>query len=364
MNSDGAVVARKRSLRVKGRLLVQWVGSLELTTIVLLYLFVLVLHGTLYQLDHSIQETTERYFDAWLLFVGPVPVPAGQLIFAVAGVNLLAATFTRISLRWDQIGLFLVHGGLLLLIAGGIVGRLPFRESVVALAEGESAEYSYDLRRWDLVLSDESGETIDRFALENLPEQIAGHDLRAIKYLPNAAVRELGPGSVESVSGAQSIERPEARREEHIPGLVAAIDDRRILLHGGDLRAFALNESVNLRLLPRRYPLPATIRLRSFHAEFHEGTRVPRSFASDVEVIQDGVVRPARISMNQPLRIGEFTVYQSGYDTQDGLPSVSFLQVVRNPYRQLPYIVGLMISAGLVFHAAVKVVPAGKRRSG
>lgn len=354
-------------------------GSLELTTIILVYLFVLVFHGTLYQLDHSIQETVARYFDAWWIFLGPVPLPAGQLVFAAAGVNLLVATLTRIPWRWDQAGMFLVHGGLLLLIVGGMAGRAAYRESVVALKEGESTQYSYDLLQWDLVVSDASDEVLERHPLEDLPEEVAGFELEVLRYLPNAVVRQIGPGDVEHVEGAQRIERPEARREEHIPGLLANIDGRTILLHGGDSRALPLREDGdsrpfpltgdrnqpadrNLRLLPRRYELPATLRLREFDAQFHEGTAVPRSFRSEVEVVQDGIARTATISMNDPIRIGEFTVYQSGYDSENGVNNVSLLQVVRNPFPELPYIVGLLVSAGLLLHAGVKLMPSKDRR--
>ena len=68
-----------RTARIYRRL-ISVTGSLELTTIGLLWLFGLVLAGTFYQLGHSIHETTLTFFHSWLIYAGPIPLPAGQLL--------------------------------------------------------------------------------------------------------------------------------------------------------------------------------------------------------------------------------------------------------------------------------------------
>lgn len=344
----------RRGVLTTGRAAIRVASSLELTTGALLYLFVLILVATLYQNGHSIHETTSRFIYTWFFFVGPVPLPAGQLVFAVLGVNLIAGTVTRIPLRLDRIGIIIVHAGLILLVVGGLFVRLLVDESILALAEGESDSYSYDLKRWDLVVDgDDSGDA--RYPLESLPETVAGRRVEVLNRFDDASVRRAGPGSVESVGGWKEIVPADVRRDNPVPGVTMRLDDRTILLHGSDSSAFALDPETSIRLLPRRYPLPATIRLDEFEAVFFDGTQTPRSFQSRVTIVEGEIERSATISMNEPLRLGPYTFFQLGYDSRDTGREISLLHVVRNPVRQLPYVVGLLISFGLILHSIIRL---------
>ncbi len=353
-----------------GRAAIRAASSLELTTGTLLYLFILILVATLYQNGHSIHETTSRFIYAWFFFVGPIPLPAGQLVFAVLGFNLIAGTVTRIPLRPDRIGIIIVHLGLILLVVGGLFVRLLVDESILALAEGESDTYSYDLKRWDLVVEGAGAaastgvaagaagvirDDLVRYPLESLTATVAGRPVEVLKRLEDASVRRAGPKDVESVGGWKEIVPADVRRDNPVPGVTLRIDGRTVLLHGSDPGAYELDETLSIRLLPRRYPLPATIRLEAFEAEFFEGTQTPRSFQSRVDIVEGDIERSATISMNQPLRLGPYTFFQLGYDSRDTGREVSLLHVVRNPVRQLPYVVGLLISFGLVLHAVIRV---------
>ena len=333
---------------------VRALSSLELTSAALLYLFGLVLAATLHQVGNTTRETTDLLIHAWFVTVGPLPLPAGQLVFAVLAVNLSLALITRLRWRWDRAGLVLVHLSLIVLVAGGLVSRFFVRESVVVLAEGAQEDYSYDLGSWQLVVARSGEET--RFPIDEPPPLLDGREVETVAHIDHARTRAEGPDEVESVTGARAaVEVPRAG-DARRPALVLRVGARTILLHGGDPRAFRLDEATELRLAPRRYPLPATIRLTDFRAQFFDGTRTPRSFTSELEVIaDDGTARPATIAMNQPLRLGRYTIYQLGYDDRTTGDEVSFLQVVRNPARWLPYAVGLGVAAGLVAHVAIRL---------
>ncbi|MFW5688094.1 MAG: cytochrome c biogenesis protein ResB [Spirochaetota bacterium] len=360
MSSAPRTRSDARRNRVSGVL-----GSLTLTSLTLLYLFVLVLITTLYQNAHPVREATARFINAWFFFAGPVPLPAGQSVFAILLVNLTAGTATRIPWRWDRAGLFVVHVGLIAMVGAALVGHYLSRESVLALAEGEADAFSYDLRRWDLVaIAPEAGTvTTDadalRFPLEALPDRINGRPLEMVKRLPDARLVRDGAASVESVGGARDLAPEDTRSPDEdrpVAGIVLRLGERTILLHGSDRRAFRVDDELSLRLLPRRYPLPATIRLDRFEATFYEGTRTPRSFRSEVTVLEPGVSRSATIAMNRPLRLGRHTLFQLGYNATAETASVSILQVVRNPLRWVPYAVSLLIAAGLILHAVTRMV--------
>jgi cytochrome c biogenesis protein ResB len=104
----------------------------------------------------------------------------------------------------------------------------------------------------------------------------------------------------------------------------------------------------------KHYPLPFTIRLDHFKAEFHPGTDVAKSFESLVTITTGPVQRQVRIYMNNPLRYKDYTVYQASYDTDSTGRQHSTLAVVKNFARILPYIACLFVFLGLALHFLIQ----------
>lgn len=253
------------------RPLVNAAGGRRTTSLLLGYLFALVLAGIVYQIDHSVQQMTTRFVHAWVLFVGPVPLPAGRLVFALTAVNLTVGSIKRIPFRGRTIGLWLVHGALILATITLALGS--FRsESIIALAPGERSNVSYDV-----------------------------------------------------ASTAQALDALPAERA-----------------------------------LPAQVILPFDIELLSFDARFYEGTNTPRAFESRVRVHGE-VEREGSVEMNRPMRVGDFSIYQLGY-AADG-PTFSYLQVVENPLRWVPYLLGSLAGLGLLVHLGFEAGRAANRRS-
>ena len=72
-----------------------------------------------------------------------------------------------------------------------------------------------------------------------------------------------------------------------------------------------------------------------------------------------GENREVNIYMNNPLRYGGETFYQSSFATDE---SGTVLQVVRNPSWLVPYISCLMVSAGLVVQFMYHLVGFARKR--
>jgi hypothetical protein len=108
----------------------------------------------------------------------------------------------------------------------------------------------------------------------------------------------------------------------------------------------------------RRWPLPFSVRLDEFRRDLHPGMGMAKAFESDVTKVQDGVAQTVKISMNQPLRAGGFTLYQSGFiEPQSGGGRWwSTFSVVRNPADRVPLWSCLIIAAGLLLHFSQKLV--------
>ena len=89
-----------------------------------------------------------------------------------------------------------------------------------------------------------------------------------------------------------------------------------------------------------------SMKLLDFVHEKYEGTQMPKDFASQILLINEGdnVERELRIWMNNPLRYARRTFYQSGYLPED---SGTVLQVVRNDSWMIPYLACMIVFVGM-----------------
>jgi hypothetical protein len=109
----------------------------------------------------------------------------------------------------------------------------------------------------------------------------------------------------------------------------------------------------------RRYELPFEIRLDNFRVEFHPNTELPRTFWSDVTKVEDGKEQPQKITMNEPLRHGDFILFQTNWGPQERPlkgPFYSVFTVVENPSDQWPKWSCIVIGIGLLIHFSMRLV--------
>ncbi len=260
----------------------------------------LVMAGTLAQTRGDAKEARARYFQSVAVWMDAgnwsVPVfPGGRLLEGVVMVHLAAVMAVRFRWRRGNAGLYLIHGGFMVLILGvGLSESLAVTRRV-ALREGETVDYAEDLALREAVVSDGKREMV-------IPEEKLARD---------------GIGLPAGVTGRQWME---------IAGRWWRVEIR-----------------------PQRYEMPWRITLRSFALDCHAGTNIPSHIASRVSIqTKSGKTasREALIAMNRPFRYDGVAFYQTGVGV-DGRSSV--LHVVRNPAAALPYVACLMMLAGLAF---------------
>ncbi|MBY0455904.1 MAG: hypothetical protein K2V38_01055, partial [Gemmataceae bacterium] len=162
-------------------------ASLRLTVGLLAVGVALVFFGTLAQIDHGIWTVVDKYFWSWTVDVpvelfrkflnvfwkewfpptspawaGSFPFPAGKLVGGLMLANLLAAHAVRFRLTWKRAGVFLIHGGLILLFVGEFVTREFAVEQQMRIEEGRSADFAIDTRNVELAFIDESDPSANR----------------------------------------------------------------------------------------------------------------------------------------------------------------------------------------------------------
>lgn len=104
----------------------------------------------------------------------------------------------------------------------------------------------------------------------------------------------------------------------------------------------------------KRTYLPFSIELIDFKKILHPGTDIPKSYSSDIILIENGVTRKIRIQMNEPLRHKGYTFFQSSF-VEGPDNETSIFAVVKNYGRLFPYISSIIMGVGLLFHLFQKL---------
>src|SRR5579864_6181844 len=157
--------------------LVDLITSLKLTIVCLAAAMALIFAGTLAQVHLGIHEAQQRYFQSWLVWWPPegnglrIPVfPGGHFIGAVLLINLIAAHLKRFRWTWKKFGIHLTHAGLIIMLAGGLFTDLFAVESHMRLTNGETKNYSEDVRLMELALVDTTDPEFDQVTA--IPETV------------------------------------------------------------------------------------------------------------------------------------------------------------------------------------------------
>jgi hypothetical protein len=371
-----------------------FITSLKLTIACLGFLMALVVLCTLKQVDLGTLGAVNRYMRSllvWEEIPGTdrwIPIlPGGALVGLVLIVNLVAAQVRRIELTWKKSGLWIVHAGLVLLIAGEFVSSMFQVDMQLAIEEGQTVGWLESPREMEATVSDVTDPKVDD--VYQIPESMLARGgnvplagtpitLRVKRYFANSDIRMRGPGDPppladRGVGATVSVRELAPVTADDMRNLVVAVvepvaDGRS---YGTWLVSNALGapqtfihegRTWSLGLRPRRRPLPYSLTLKKFSHDVYPGTDIPKNFSSLVTLRNPGKgeERDVLIYMNQPLRYDGKAFYQASFGKGDTL---SILQVVENPGWLLPYISCTLVTIGLLVHFAMGLGRSQRRRT-
>ena len=363
----------------------RFIASYGLACVLLVLLLLVTFLGTLEQVDHGIYDVKGRYFESFLvvhLLLDRIPValPGAYLLLVLLSINLLCGGVVRMQKTARRIGILIVHVGIVMLLAAGLLKHQLAVDGHLTLYEGDgSSEFEsyYDwevavwradaspiteyLIPWDEVLETPHGRSVT-FTSPALP-----FDFTVEEYERNCIPQPASPFTAEA--GERAVDghflhglRKSKEAEENVPGARVRLRERDSgqehegILWGASRWPLAIGLSdavwaVDLRR--RRYTLPFEIVLDTFTREFHPGTTVPKSFMSEVTCIEDGAEQRVKISMNKPLRRRDYTFYQASWGPQEAPPGTrlfSTFAVVCDPVEKGPLYASVVITLGLVVH--------------
>jgi len=346
-------------------------SSLKITVICLGLLYLLTFWGTIDQMNNGLYLAQEKFFNSiFFMLFDFIPFPGARSILWVLFVNLICVATTRLVYRWSNIGITIIHLGLILFLVSAFLTFHGIEETNITLRENEGTNVSKSYHQWELsVWEDRSGDTKSVLAHDTAhihPGDIFNFDQYGFKvktkiYHQNseAYVTDQGDTGIVNDSGIRSIVPVDIsiEPEENYPAGIFEIQDnsknRELLLYGGEIQPtrVEINQKVYaFQLRRRRSPIPFILKLIDFKKELHPNTEVAKSYQSLVEVITPDSTREVLISMNEPLRYKSFTFYQASYAIDEFGRELSTLAVVHNPSRVMPYVASLATFAGLLIH--------------
>jgi ABC-type transport system involved in cytochrome c biogenesis permease subunit len=394
---------------------VQAVASLRVTVVLFSLSMVLVFFGTLGMMHISIDEAVNHYFRCWFAWIDlqgiadfgkvflpsifspdarfPVklPFPGGYVIGWAMFINLLAAHITRFKLTWKRLGIWVLHAGVIVLLAGEFFTGQYAVETRMVIKEGGSSDYAFSLSDQELAIIDQSnpghddvivvsGATILNGAKKDwLSHPDVPFDIKLAAYHENARLRQLRPGEpAVADQGAWKNyaldERPKVKGtdtggEINLPAVCLTFRDK-----GGELLGtflFALQREDRLQDIvvggktykvtyrSKRTYKPYVVHVDKTEHDVYPGTNIPKDYASTVRVDDPvlGEHGPIRIWMNHPMYYRGETYYQSSMPTDEetGATTTGF-QVVENPAWTFPYFACGMVALGMVVHFLIRLI--------
>jgi len=366
-------------------------ASLKLTIVCLAAMILLVFVGTLAQVNLGGHDVQVRFFQSFFIWWHEnsqgwkIPLfPGGHLLGGILLLNLIAAHVSRFRWTWKKLGIQLIHGGLIILLAGGLFTDLFSTESFMRLAPGETKNYSEDPRSMELAISDTTQTKVDQgitipdgllksgevISHESIPFRIVVR-----RFYQNSQLHPVQASSKEQGASTQGEGKKllvtdlphvtaENRRDsesaliEILPLTQDAAQGTKSLQSSlgtwlvsdritTPQKFNAVGKTWSLELRLKRYDKPYSLTLRKFSHEHFPGTEIAKKFASTLFLSDPrrGEMREVLITMNHPLRYHGETFFQSGFEMND---TATILQVVDNPVFIAPYLACGIVAVGML----------------
>lgn len=368
-------------------------ASFGLATIVLSFLLLITLLGTLSQREIGLLDSQRLYFDSLFVFhdfkVGgmliPTVLPGGLLLMILLFINMLCGAVIRIRKGWRTAGVLIAHVSIMFMLAAGFVSYLFKTEGAMPLFEGQTSDQyqSYHERILELRHFDGQGKGAPKaltipmkhfsdldpgkertFFGKDLPFEIAvtgyHRNARVVKAEEGAA-NDRTRGVVDGYR-LQPL-KVEKEDEANLGAILVTVKSKDgatqdgILWEGASepLTVKAGDGAYTIGMSRMKWKLPFAIRLKSFQRELHPGTMKAKKYTSQIVEIVNGKEKEQMITMNVPLRDMNYVVYQASFsESMNGQQSV--FTIASNPSDMWPLWSCVAVAFGLLLQFVLQLI--------
>lgn len=366
--------------------LLRFIGSYGLAIAILTLLLFLVYVGTIEQARLGLYDVQDRYFNSLIFFADvpllpfDIPFPGVYLLMLLFAINLIVGTLQRIPLKREKLGLLINHFGIIFILLSGVVSHHFSIDGQMTLLPGETSNIFSSYHEWEIAVLGpvEDGQRRQWIIDENFFNDLNRRertfqadtlpfDLTFAHYNRNALVQPIGPNvqaTGEVIDGFFINPQPAAKENEmNLPAmqisLLSSGAPERAILWGNSIRPWTVQvngELWDIMLRKKQWRTPFNITLKEFRHEYHPGTRMARTYESDIIKTENGHEQEINIRMNEPMRYEGYTFFQASFrEFPDGTASSTFA-VVKNPSDHWPLIACIIITFGMLIHFGDKLM--------
>lgn len=272
------------------------------------------------------------------------------LLVILFSINLTVCLLNRLSLNRRMLGSTLTHASILIILLGALIGALFGQKGLVKIGEAETIssfiskggrhiDLGFSIRLDKFIYTEhiDPKEKLLVYALDQAEEKLiaeipteidiesdiadTGYKIKVLRYIPDFAI-----DTVTKVASSRSA-RP------NNPAIEVRTRDR-----AGKESTFWVFA---------RFPDIHQKMGSNYKFVYHWVGRRPKDFISKVTILKgDKEVMSKDIRVNEPLRFGGYTFFQSTYDAE-GL-AWSGLEVVRDPGVWVVYLGFILLIVGLI----------------
>ncbi|MBZ0310330.1 MAG: hypothetical protein K8I82_29990, partial [Anaerolineae bacterium] len=232
-------------------------ASLKVTVLGIFLLFILTLWGTIAQVQSGLYLAQEKFFHSlYFLAMGFIPFPGAQLVMWMLFVNLVAVMLVRFVYSWKNLGILVIHIGLMMFLVSGYIILHAAEESHVTLKEGQATNVSSAFYEWELAVWETTPELSDGKIIRNVtsiniaklkrddPLALEGKGIivKVIEYYRNAHAYSSSDQQRRylNASGVQKLEpaKLEKEPEKNTPGVILEVNTSEgasaVMLYGSE----------------------------------------------------------------------------------------------------------------------------------
>lgn len=384
------------------RLLHKLFTSYGLATTVLVFMTLVTLFGTYYQIDNGLFAAKQKYFHSYYIFhdlfgIIPVILPGGLLLMITLFINMVLGAIVKVKKRWRGAGPLISHCGMLMLLAGGYITHAFATDGYIALYPEMKSNRVQSYRKWQLEIIPVSEDTkaekawvIPTAALNKIEEGASGSivlpelpfDVVVSNYAKNASpIPVSAPMAAKAegkeIDGYKLFRLDEATEAaQNMPGCYVEFAAKKgkekveaILwayssgfTPGEKTMPFVFEiegKKYAAQIAKKSWVVPFEVRLDKFIFDRHPGVSMARNYESRVTRLEKGQPDKAlEIKMNEPMRYAGYTFFQESFGPANANPGdrmYSQFAVANNPADQWPLVALIITGIGLAIHFVIKL---------
>ena len=350
------------------------ISNPKIFVIIISWMIILVFIGTISQKYIGLYASQNKYFFSKILWFGYLPLPGGLTTMILMSINLSSFFFKKNIWNKKKFGIITVHlGTLLLLYGGGITYFFNKEGSMILTTKQTNSNYIQSYHDKEFVIIDidtykDSLEFINfneqslkpgkKITYDNIPFEI-----EIIQYCQNSIlIEDTDSPSMECINS----EIEDSENKTGIQYYLKSTNIKNNNINGTYIsRVNSNNNSENIviddkryiiLLQPKRTYLPFTIELINVNRTLYPNSQIPKSYSSEINVLNEQLSRRDIIEMNAPLRYKGYTFYQAHYEENKATGvKVSVLAVVKNYGRLFPYISSIIMCIGILLQMIMRL---------